>query len=64
MLYDQRYVYINGESWRCAGADARALRSLADQRFLNHKQIQQSSELLLSVLEEWMQSGWVHPQGN
>ena len=62
MLYDQRYVYINGESWRCAGADARALRSLADQRFLNHQQIQQSSETLLAVLEEWGQSGWLHPQ--
>lgn len=62
MLYDQRYVYINGESWRCAGADARALRSLADQRFLNHKQIQQFSETLLAVLDEWGQSGWLHPQ--
>ena len=64
MLYDQRYVYINGESWRCSGADARMLRFLANQRALNHLQIQQSSELLLSVLEEWMQSGWVHPQDN
>ena len=64
MLYDQRYVYINGESWRCAGADARMLRFFANQRALNHLQIQQSSELLLSVLKEWMQSGWVHPQGN
>ena len=64
MLYDQRYVYINGESWRCAGADARTLRSLADQRGLNHKQIQQSSETVLSVLEEWMQAGWLHPQGH
>ena len=64
ILYDQRYVYINGESWRCAGADARTLRSLADQRGLNHKQIQQASETVLSVLEEWMQAGWLHSQGH
>jgi 50S ribosomal protein L16 3-hydroxylase len=63
MLYDQRYVYINGESWRCEGADARTLRSLADQRVLNHQQIQKSSETLLAVLEDWGQSGWLHPQG-
>ena len=64
MLYDQRHVYINGESWRCAGADARKLRSLADHRSLNYQQIQGSSETLLAVLEEWGQSGWLHPQAN
>ena len=62
MLYDQQYVYINGESWRCSGADARTLRSLADQRLLNQQQIRQSGETLLAVLEEWGQSGWLHPQ--
>jgi 50S ribosomal protein L16 3-hydroxylase len=64
MLYDQRHVYINGESWRCAGADARKLRLLADHRSLNYQQIQGSSETLLAVLEEWGQSGWLHPQAN
>jgi len=64
MLYDQRYVYINGESWRCAGADARILRSLADQRALNQLQILKSSATLLAVLQEWVQSGWLHPQGD
>ena len=64
MLYDQRYVYINGESWRCAGADARILRSLADQRALNQLQIRKSSATLLAVLQEWVQSGWLHPQGD
>ena len=34
MLYDERRVYINGESYRAGGRDARAMRELADRRRL------------------------------
>jgi 50S ribosomal protein L16 3-hydroxylase len=61
MLYDQRCIYINGESWRCAGADARMLRLLADKKTLNHQQIQGASDSLVDLLNEWVQAGWVHP---
>ncbi len=60
MLYDQRCIYINGESWHCAGADARTLRVLADKRLLNNQQIQRCSESLVELLREWMQAGWLH----
>lgn len=62
MLYDQRCIYINGESWRCAGPDARTLHLLADQRVLNKQQIQECSANLIELLEEWMQAGWLHPR--
>ena len=32
MLHDRRHVFINGEAWRAAGADAALLRHLADHR--------------------------------
>jgi len=31
MLHDRRHVFINGEAWRAAGADARLMRRLADR---------------------------------
>ncbi len=61
MLYDQRCIYINGESWRCAGADARMLHLLADKKMLKSQQIQRSSDTLVELLQEWLQAGWIHP---
>ena len=34
MLYDARHVFINGESFRAGGRDARLMRQLADRRRL------------------------------
>jgi 50S ribosomal protein L16 3-hydroxylase len=63
MLYDHRCIYINGESWRCAGTDARMLRELADKKLLNDQQIQRCSESLRALLDDWMQAGWLHSLG-
>jgi len=63
MLYDDRCMYINGESWRCAGADAKALRQLADKKFLSPKQIQTASTVLSELLQNWLQAGWLHVMG-
>jgi len=60
MLYDDRCIYINGESWRCAGADAKSLRQLADKKFLSPKQIQTASTELSELLQNWLQAGWLH----
>jgi len=60
MLYDDRCIYINGESWRCAGADAKALRQLADKKILSSKQIQIASTVLSELLQNWLQAGWLH----
>ena len=63
MLYDNRCIYINGESWRCAGADAKALRQLADKKFLSSKQIQTAGTVLSELLQNWLQAGWLHVMG-
>ncbi len=60
MLYDDRCVYINGESWRCAGEHAKSLRLLADKKFLSPKQIQTASTVLSELLQNWLQAGWLH----
>jgi 50S ribosomal protein L16 3-hydroxylase len=60
MLYDDKWVYVNGESWRCAGADAKTLRLLANTQCLNPKQINQSSQAVLSLLQDWQEAGWLH----
>ena len=61
MLYDTRHVYINGESWRCQGDDARWLKTLADQRFLARPQLAQASGALRQQLWVWLRAGWLHP---
>jgi 50S ribosomal protein L16 3-hydroxylase len=60
MLYDSRCIYINGESWRCAGADAKTLHQLADKRLLGSKHIQSASPMLSELLQNWFQAGWLH----
>lgn len=60
MLYDERHVFINGESFRAAGADARLLRQLADQRRLDVPQVARASAAVQAWLAEAHASGWLH----
>ncbi|MEY4765037.1 MAG: hypothetical protein RI907_1710 [Pseudomonadota bacterium] len=60
MVYDDRCVYVNGESWRVGGRDARHLRQLADQRVLDAKAMRGVSEDLLDLLNQWAEDGWLH----
>ena len=60
MLYDQQYIFINGESWLAKGADAVFLQQLADQRFLNNEVLQSSSKKALALLKSWHAEGWLH----
>jgi 50S ribosomal protein L16 3-hydroxylase len=59
MLYDDRHVFMNGESWRAGGADARLMRRLADARRLSASELQRASPEALALLREWCASGWV-----
>ena len=63
MLYDERHVFINGESFRAAGADARLLRQLADQRRLEAPQVARASAAVQAWLAEAHASGWLHGAG-
>ncbi|MDM0047357.1 cupin domain-containing protein [Variovorax dokdonensis] len=60
MLYDERHVYINGESFRAGGRDATLMRRLADQRELDARQLSAVSEEALELLRDWCDAGWAH----
>jgi 50S ribosomal protein L16 3-hydroxylase len=59
MMYDERHIFINGESFRVAGKDARYLRQLADERQLPAAKLSQMSEAAREALEDWMSAGWL-----
>jgi 50S ribosomal protein L16 3-hydroxylase len=60
MMYDPRHVFINGESFRAGGADARLMQRLADERALDARQVQRASEGAQALLQDWFEAGWLH----
>ena len=60
MMYDDRHVFLNGESFRASGPDARWMRQLADQRALGPKQLAALSAQAREVLDDAVQAGWMH----
>ena len=60
MVYDDRCIYVNGESWRVGGKDARHLRQLADARRLDARTMKAVSEDLFDLLQQWAEDGWLH----
>jgi 50S ribosomal protein L16 3-hydroxylase len=60
MMYDARHVFINGESLRAAGKDAKLMRTLADARRLSVKQVRGASGAARDVLASWVEAGWAH----
>jgi 50S ribosomal protein L16 3-hydroxylase len=60
MMYDARHVYVNGEAWRAGGADARALRRLADARALGARETARLSAEARERLDDWARAGWLH----
>jgi 50S ribosomal protein L16 3-hydroxylase len=50
---------LNGESWRAAGADAKLMQKLANQRFLEPKDLAKSSDGAMALLQEWADAGWL-----
>ena len=61
MLYDDRHLFINGESYRSSGRDARLMQFLADQRQLSAAQVAKLSAGALALLHNWAEEGWVRP---
>ena len=59
MMYDNHHVFINGESYRAKGADARLMRQLADQRSLALADLRRASPQALDLLADWHASGWL-----
>jgi 50S ribosomal protein L16 3-hydroxylase len=61
MLYDERFVFINAESFRAGGRDAALMRRLADTRRLHAADLQRLSADARELLGDWLHAGWLHP---
>ena len=64
MMYDERHVFINGESFRVGGKDARFLRQLADNRALSASSCSKLSDAAQEALLDWMSADWLKPDQN
>ncbi len=62
MMYDEKHVYLNGDSWKVAGKDAKLLRKLADNRSLTAIEVGASSAQLQSALGQFIEQGWLHAE--
>jgi 50S ribosomal protein L16 3-hydroxylase len=61
-LYDDAHVFINGESFRASGRDARLMRRLADERALSAREVAALSEAARALLDDWLDAGWLQPE--
>ena len=62
MMYDAQHVYLNGDSWKVAGKDAKLLRKLADARRLGADDLAGLSPALATALGQFIEQGWIHAQ--
>jgi 50S ribosomal protein L16 3-hydroxylase len=60
MMYDAKHVYLNGDSWKVAGKDAKLLRKLADDRRLDAADLIAASAALTGAVAQFIQQGWLH----
>src|SRR5574344_176649 len=62
MMYDEKHIFINGESYRASGRDAALMRRLADARTLSATEWARASEGAQELLSAWCEDGWVRVQ--
>jgi 50S ribosomal protein L16 3-hydroxylase len=62
MMYDDRHIFINGESFKAGGKDARILRQLADKRALDAASCAILSDPAKEALLDWMSADWLKPR--
>ena len=60
MLFDAKHIFINGESFRAAGRDARLLQKLANQKSLTYKEAKGLSQGAAQLMQAWWEEGWWH----
>ncbi len=59
MAYDDRQIFINGESFRASGIDAVRMRRLADTRSLSAPEVRGLSAGASATIAEWLAAGWL-----
>ena len=60
MMYDDKHIFINGESYRAGGRDATLMRRLANERQLSARELVRASDDALELLSSWCDAGWAH----
>jgi 50S ribosomal protein L16 3-hydroxylase len=60
MAYDATHVFVNGESFRAGGRDAHLMQRLCDRRRLGAREMQRLSAEARTLVDEWLQAGWLH----
>jgi 50S ribosomal protein L16 3-hydroxylase len=59
MMYDDHHVFVNGESFRAGGRDARLMRQLADERALPSRLVARLSDEAAELIDQWAEAGWL-----
>ena len=62
MMHDAHHVFINGESFKASGRDARWMKQLSNDRRLDGRSVALLSTDALTLLSDWCETGWVHTQ--
>jgi 50S ribosomal protein L16 3-hydroxylase len=60
MMFDNKHIFINGESFAASGADAKLMRKLANERELIAPDLARASSGAKVLLTEWLGAGWCH----
>ena len=60
MLFDAKHIFINGESFKAAGKDAKLLRKLANEKTLSKALAAQLSDNAAELMQAWWEEGWWH----
>jgi 50S ribosomal protein L16 3-hydroxylase len=59
MMFDDSYIFINGESFVASGQDADLMQTLANVRALSANDVCKLSAQAFELLASWAQAGWL-----
>ena len=60
MMFNEKHIFINGESFSASGRDAQLMRRLSDARYLSQKDFALTSTQAQGLLSTWQEAGWMH----
>jgi 50S ribosomal protein L16 3-hydroxylase len=62
MLFDDKHIFVNGESFRASGRDAKLLQKLANEKALSAKEASTLSSNAAELMQAWWEEGWWHSE--
>ena len=64
MMYDDRCIYLTGESFRASGRVGRRMRRLAATRCREPRVLSLLSDGARDLVHDWLAAGWLHAAGD